>query len=155
MDFETANRLFTYDPETGIVIRKATGLKAGWVNGNGYLRVNVETKKVYIHHLAWVLATGVPAKALVDHRNGDKMDNRFANLRECTDTENHRNSKQRAHSRNPYKGVRPMKNSKNWCARIRVDNREVWLGSHATPELAHAAYCAAALRFHGEFARVS
>ena len=49
------------------------------------------------------------------------------------------------------KGVRP--NGKNWSASLRCRGVSRYLGTYAIPEIAHAAYAAAALEHHGEFAR--
>ena len=84
-----------------------------------------------------------------DHKNRNKLDNRKANLRICTKTQNIANRV--ARSKSGYKGVK--KCSKNsWRAMIQRDNKMVYLGSYKSPEEAALAYDMAAATLHGEFA---
>lgn len=97
---------------------------------------------------------GVADGTLVDHINGDKLDNRKANLRACTHEENMRNRKRHKNNRSGFKGV--YKDGRvlcGWRAQIRVNKRKLTLGVFPTPEVAHAAYCEAALKHHKHFAR--
>jgi len=41
-----------------------------------------------------------------------------------------------------------------WIARVRINGKVLYLGVFATDESAYQAYCAAAIEFHGEFARL-
>lgn len=95
--------------------------------------------------------TGCPPGMVVDHINGDRLDNRRANLRICTHRENLQNTALRTDNKLGLKGVFKLK--QRYVAAIKVDGRIVRLGSFASAELAHAAYCSAAKRFYGEFAR--
>lgn len=142
---------FTYSEETGILRNKKTGKVSGWKSGNGYLKVDYERKKLYAHRVAWYLSYGAWPEE-VDHINGDRSDNRLINLRACVKQQNAYNSPKRAHSKQPYKGVRKM-NSK-WMARIRVNGKEISLGVFVDPREAAEAYIFAALHYHGEFARL-
>jgi hypothetical protein len=94
--------------------------------------------------------TGWP---LVDHRNGDGLDNRRENLRPATNAQNGAN--QRASSRNTsgYKGV--IRHRHRWAAQIVPGGRRFWLGTFDTPEAAARAYDAAALDHFGDFARLN
>jgi hypothetical protein len=109
----------------------------------------VGRRAYYAHRLAWLHVHGRHPDGHIDHINGDKTDNRIANLRECSAGENIRNQPCRAAC--GFKGVRP--NKKRWSARIRVNNRKYHLGTFDTPEEAGAAYDEACLRLHGEFGR--
>lgn len=91
----------------------------------------------------------------VDHINRDPRDNRRANLRLCSHEENCRNRLWKTGAKTALKGVFPSRSGKRYRAAITVNYVKHGLGSYATPEEAHAAYVAAALRFHGEFARVA
>ena len=95
-----------------------------------------------------------PSNKQVDHISGDGLDNRRSNLRLATNTENSRNQPVRKSNTSGFKGADFHKAVGLWRARIRCDgNRRVHLGYFATPEEAHAAYCVAARKLHGEFAR--
>lgn len=121
-------------------------------NGGVYIRVS-RTQEL-LHRLIMRPDSGL----VVDHINGDTLDNRRANLRICTRAQNLRNAKTRRHSSTGVKGVyvRANKNSPMpWRAKIQADGKIFRLGKFATAEEAHAAYCEAASRLHGEFARFS
>lgn len=96
---------------------------------------------------------GAPEGAQVDHVNGDGLDNRRANLRLASHSENLRNRRLNANSASGLKGVYWHKSSGRWAAQIQTNGRRKRLGLFDTPEAAHAAYCAAAQIDHGEFAK--
>ncbi len=96
------------------------------------------------------VVTNAPKGEDVDHINFVRHDNRDENLIVCSRAENRMRNRQRAHSKQPYKGVR--KSGKRWSARIRIDYREIYLGTFDTPEQAALAYDAAAKKIFGQFA---
>ena len=87
---------YKYDAREGVVRNRRTGRAVkGWYNrGRGYLQLNVRLdgrlRKVYYHHVVWVLACGRWPKQ-IDHLNGNPRDNRIENLRETTQSENDAN----------------------------------------------------------------
>lgn len=86
-----------------------------------------------------------------DHINGDRLDNRRANLRPATPQENAFNQKTNRNNKSGYKGVRKLDG--RWQAQIHKDGRQYYLGSYPSPELAAAAYNGAATVLYGAFAR--
>lgn len=101
------------------------------------------------HRLIWRLLTGDEPQE-IDHRNSDGLNNKIGNLRDATKTQNARN--QRGwRARALPKGVHKPKHGR-LVAQITTDRRLIYLGRFDTPEEAHAAYCEAARRLHGEFA---
>lgn len=85
-----------------------------------------------------------------DHRNTDGLDNRRANLREATTSQNMANGQRRKTS--GFKGVFPRESGR-WRAKICVENRPINLGTFTDPADAARAYDAAARLHFGEFAR--
>ena len=88
-----------------------------------------------------------------DHINKDGLDNRRSNLRIATVSQNNFNRGASRLNKSGYKGVSWHKN--RWRASITAKGKDYQLGYFATAELAHAAYCKAAMELHGEFARFS
>jgi hypothetical protein len=124
-------------------------------DAKGYVVASVSRKGrrecLRLHRLLAGLAVGDPR--VVDHRDGDLLNNRRANLRVCTDTENKRNRRRHANNRSGFKGVSWAARENKWRAEIRVDGKLIFLGYHASPVVAHGAYREAAVKHFGEFAR--
>lgn len=92
-----------------------------------------------------------PSTMSVDHVNGDGLDNRRANLRLCTKSQNAQNTR-RVKGRSAFKGVVWDCVRSKWSARLKVGERRLMLGNFATEAEAAAAYDRAAREHFGEFA---
>jgi len=90
---------------------------------------------------------------LVDHRDGDGLNNQKVNLRLATTAQNGRNQRRRADNRSGFKGVKA--NGSKWMARIRANNQRIFIGNFSTKEDAARAYDAVARLLFGEFARLN
>ncbi len=152
-----------YDPASGAFAwKKKTcrrimiGDVAGTINGRGYIAIRIDGTIYLAHRLAWFYMTGAWPANDVDHRDTVRTNNQWANLREATQAQNLRNSRQHSDSKSPFKGVtRANQPGEAWCARIWVGGRMVNLGTFATPEDASAAYERTAIEHFGEFARAA
>jgi hypothetical protein len=96
---------------------------------------------------------GAEKGQLVDHVNGDTLDNRRSNLRFCSRAQNSYNRGPSSNNSSGYKGVSAT--PKRWQACIQIDRKKRFLGCFDTPEEAARAYDEAAREFHGEFARLN
>lgn len=108
----------------------------------------------FVHRLVMKAEPG----QIIDHINGDSLDNRKANLRLCSPYDNMHNAKKYQTSTNPFKGVtyRARNNiRKRWGAQICVNGRRHSLGCFLTAEEAARAYNAKALELSGPFARLN
>ena len=154
---ERLRHLLDYDPDTGLFTWKVSparnvkdGQVAGSINDDGYLRIRFDGKAYAAHRLAWLYMTGEFPPADVDHKNGIRSDNRWANLRAATRTENSANHK--GWGTSGVRGVRWCKKTKKWQARIRVNGTLYRIGTFSTVEEANACYQGFALLVSGEFA---
>jgi len=101
--------LMDYNPETGDFTWKETrgpakkGATAGSPCNKGYIVIGIEGKVYKAHRLAWLYMTGDWPTDQLDHRNRDKGDNRWANLREASNQENCLNRTR--YNRTGYRGV--------------------------------------------------
>jgi hypothetical protein len=111
-----------------------------------------KVRAIAMHRLLVKVAPGM----VVDHINGDALDNRRENLRICTTAENLRNRKPHKRFKNPhikYKGVCPY--GEKFAAKICIDKKQRTIGVFDTQIAAARAYDAEAKRLHGNFARVN
>jgi len=114
-------------------------------NFDRYARANVwnkELKKYEVKYMHRVIANA-PKGMDVDHINGDKLDNRRANLRVCTRSENLHNLTKKAYSGSGLRGAYREKNRGagcRWFSAISVKGRVIRLGRFDTAEEAHEAY---------------
>jgi hypothetical protein len=105
---------------------------------------------LYLHRLI----IGAEQGQLVDHKNGNGLDNRRENLRFSTPSQNNMNQKGRSGT-SKYKGVSYHTKDKLWAARIKLNRRSTHLGYFKLEEDAAKAYDQAALEYFGEFARLN
>lgn len=96
-----------------------------------------------------------PPGLVVDHIDGNPLNNQKNNLRICTRAENSRNRRKSWKKSSQYKGVSWDKTNKKWVASIRFDRRLAHLGSFSTEIEAAKTYNAAAIRLHGKYARLN
>jgi hypothetical protein len=96
---------------------------------------------------------GVTDERVVDHRNGDLLDNRKKNLRACSQAENLRNRKVSRTNRLGLKGVAEVKG--RFQVTIGVNGRTKHIGCFGDPIAAARAYDRAAVEHFGEFARLN
>ena len=119
---------------------------------NGYCGVFGEGKMLYLHREVIRLKNGSIEEQLLDHANGDPLDNRAFNLRYASKSQNMCNRGKTKANTSGYKGVVYHPQSRKWRAYIKKQYKQYYLGIYATPEEAAVAYNLAATRLHGEFA---
>lgn len=156
---ERLRELLDYDPETGAFRwrrgrgKMRAGALAGSLQSAGYSQIYIDGRNYTAHRLAWLYVTGRWPGGEIDHADGDRLNNRFANLRNASRSENNANSRRRYNNRSGYKGVSFFKSAGLFAACIAKDGRRFHLGYFQRAEDAHAAYVAKARELYGEFAR--
>lgn len=148
-----------YDKDTGVFkwIRFAgpnavAGRSAGNVGLNGYVRITVDRKSYLAHRLAWFYVTGSWPKNQVDHIDGTRSNNAFANLREATVSQNSCNSKAPRTNTSGFKGVSWSKISGKWHAYIKTGGKRMNLGLYEDIFEAARVVAEARTAVHGEYA---
>lgn len=130
-DFDMVNSLEWHLSDTGYAVRREENPK----------------RTLRMHRIILDAEDGM----LVDHINGDKLDNQKGNLRLCTNTQNIMNSsKLRRNNTTGYKGVGRSKDNK-FFAKIVVDKKQIHLGFFSSPTEASEAYKRASINYHKEF----
>ena len=134
-----------YDPDTGLVYRRemppTTGPRpsldepVGSTCAKGYKVFEIRGRQYKLHRIAWALHTGVWPELPLDHLNGDRSDNRWANLREVTYAQNRQHCKQVQEGKCYYKRAQ----NGRYEASFRRANRRVAVGTFATEHEAEIA----------------
>jgi hypothetical protein len=151
----------TYNPATGEFrrLKPTKRVKVGEIVGNlnnqGYSVVYVGWKPFLAHRLAWLYVYGEMPSMFLDHINGDRSDNRIANLRPADKKQNLWNVKRHSDNKSGYKGVHFHSQTGKWRAQGMANGKRHHLGLYETPELAHSAYCDFARNAFGEYARAA
>jgi hypothetical protein len=96
-----------------------------------------------------------PVGKVVDHRNGDSLDNRRENLRVTSQQNNTRNMSKHVDRASQYKNVYFQKDRKKWAAYICINGKQTMLGRFQTELEAAKAYDEAAKNYFGEFAKLN
>lgn len=152
--------LLDYDPATGEFRRRISGggvcqgSTAGSVRPDGYIVIGVDYESHLAHRLVWLYVYGELPENDVDHINGSKADNRFANLRAASRSENLANCRMRKDNTSGLKGVSFNKRGGNWLAQISIRGRQTRIGTFPSKEEAYAAYRQRATCEFNDFARV-
>lgn len=147
--------LFNYDPDTGVVTRKkctanrhVLGEVVGFAGSRGYLQAAVRSVKYPLHRLIWCLVTGEWPEGDIDHINRNRADNRLANLRAVTRSENNHNAGMSRRNKSGYTGVCWDKAKNSWIANICVGGKTKHIGRYASAERAAEARKQAKAVYH-------
>lgn len=158
LTLERLRALIDYNPETGSMVwkistsnRNPVGSEAGTIMKHGYRHISIDGKRYLAHRLAWFYFHGSWPKE-IDHIDRDRSNNKLANLRLATRSQNSMNKGTRSDNKSGVTGVTLHKGSQKWRATIHKDGKQVQVGMFETIEEAAKAYQEAANEMHGEFA---
>lgn len=155
---EYLQKCFSYDQETGELRWKlkphagfCAGKVAGAVGSGGYLTVGLDGKYYRVHRIIFKMMTGEEPLQVVDHIDGDLLNNRLSNLRIATFSESTRNRGMSKNNTTGYRGVYLIRGQ--YMAKINRNGKLVFLGNFATAQAASAVYNAVARALYGKFYR--
>lgn len=166
---------FRYAPVTGVLIwkerpREHFPTEGGWIcfnsrNANtaaghhetsGYVSVRVDYKPYRAHRIIWEMHNGpIPAGMQIDHIDMDRSNNRLENLRLANNAQNNSNRGLQSNNTSGFKGVYWDPERRKWVAVIKLTGKTKRIGRYSTKGLAAVARAKAALRYHGQFARLT
>jgi hypothetical protein len=163
---EELHRFFAYDQLTGKLtwkvrphpqaLRIVPGMEAGTIRQQcHYLVVGIRRDYFYAHRIVWKMITGNDPIDQIDHIDGDRLNNRWANLRPASNGQNKCNSSLSRNNKSGVKGVCWDAGHKKWKAYIGIGGKQSRLGRFASIDEAAAAVNDARTKLHGDFARAN
>lgn len=131
--------------------RKPSDTPAGTPKENGYWFIAIKGRKYHRHRLVYYMHTGLQP-AILDHIDGVKDHDSFANLRPLNCSQNNMNRRMKRGNRGKYVGV-TLRHGR-YMARIGFDGKQLYLGTFTTPVAAAKAYQKAKSIYHNGFRNV-
>ena len=157
---EKLKSLIEYRPDDGVFVWKSVRKHnrlwrvAGTLRNDGYWSIMILGKSYFAHRLAFLYMTDAMPIGEIDHINGDRSDNRWCNLRQCSRAQNRMNLKVYKNSTTQVAGVSWHKRLAKWQARIGQNGKRIHLGYFDVIEGAIEARLLAQRLVFGEFARM-
>lgn len=175
MTCDRLHQLVTYDHNTGDFTWKERKLRIGiektdkgWNTrlagkavakrpsrrcGHYRISFSIDGEEHYAHRLVWLYVYGEWPSGNIDHISGDPSDNRIANLRLATPSQNMMNQKVRSDNSSGTRGVSFDRRLKKWFSYINIDYKRIPLGMFSEIGAAIKAREDAENRYYGEFMR--
>jgi hypothetical protein len=150
--YDEATGVFTWVNPNKFGPRKA-GARAGSQRRDGYRGIMIDYVRYFEHRLAWLYVHGVMPEEEIDHINMDPSDNRLANLRVATRSQNEQNKNNPAHNTSGRRGVVWCASRGKWQAQIMLGGKTHFLGRFDDKDDAFRARRQAESVMFGDFAR--
>lgn len=163
LPMDRLRKLVRLDENTGEVIRVApggsrarVGRPVGSLAVTGYLETKLDGVRLLVHRVAYALHNGYWPSEIVDHMNGNRVDNRPENLRLLTNRTNARNiTAPHAGNASGYLGVTWSKSKNKWQATICTNGKRQYLGAYECAKEAHEVYRQHKVAAHPEWSGIS
>lgn len=132
--------------------RNKAGSKAGTYRArdNAY-QVIINKKHFLVHRVVFMMHNGYMPE-FIDHKDGNRSNNRIENLREATECQNAQNATLRSDNKSGAKGVNWCSASKCWQVRVQSSKKRIHLGVFKDFELAELVATMAREKYHGAYA---
>jgi len=115
--------------------------------------INISGKKYFAHRLVWVIHYGCWPENQIDHKDGDRLNNRLSNIRLATITQNSRNRSKRSDNSSGHPGVCWYHKHQRWAARISVNGKRIHLGFYISFEDAVLKRKSAEVKYFSRFSK--
>lgn len=132
---ERLRELLSYDPVTGIFTWRVDrggnakrGSVAGSPNSDGYIQIKIDGVLHKAHRLAWLYVHGTWPDEQIDHRIGDRSDNRISELRPADFSENACNRGLRSDNKSGVPGVHWDREAGKWNVRVQKSGKRILVG---------------------------
>ncbi len=153
---ERLRLLVTYDSGTGVISwngiknNQTSGRLAGSPDRHGYLQTRVDGKIYFNHRLAWLYVYGHFPICVIDHIDGNHLNNSINNLRDVSRRTNQENQRiaPLSNKTTGLLGATLHTKTGKFMAKIQVNRKQIYLGLFTTPEAAHAEYVKAKRELH-------
>lgn len=132
-EIEYLESLFDYCADSGVLTRIKSGKEIRSNLRGGYMRVTINGESYYAHRICWKLFYDREPDQ-IDHIDGDGSNNKITSLREADQKENMRNRCLNKNNTSGVTGVSLGVNPKKWVAQIRVNKKQIHLGSFDNKE---------------------
>jgi hypothetical protein len=161
MNIQKMREFISYNPDSGVMTWKKVlsnrtkpgALCGANIDSKGYGRVCFDGKQYRAHRVVWALFYGEAPDQQIDHINGNRLDNRIANLRLASNAQNSRNCRLSKNNTSGVTGISYHSKAKKWMAQIMLSRKNNYLGLFNTKEEAIAARKKAETQYFGQFAK--
>ena len=149
-DQDSLNEKFIY--KDGKLLRRSNRKPVGTLLNTGYIHAGFNNKVYLIHRLIYIMHHGdIPEGMVIDHRDGDKTNNRIENLQAISHMNNSRKQKLHKQNKSGYRGCRKIGEGQ-YRAQISINGTNHYIGTFSTMDDAARAYNGVARIIYGEFA---
>lgn len=147
LNIQNLYKNFNY--KNGKLYRKSGNL-AGTILKSGYGLVSIEGKRIGLHRIIYAMHYGFMPE-IVDHIDGNPLNNNIYNLRAATKSQNGMNQKLSLKNASGYKGV--SWNGHSWRVCVYKDGKKITIGTYKDKEVANLVAVSARNMYHQDFAR--
>lgn len=142
---ERLRELFSYEAGRLIWVNppqrrpQLKGTKAGTINGSGYEQIWIDKRCYRTHRLVWKLHHGTDPAPILDHIDGNRLNNRIENLQELDQRQNVHKGRMMSNKRSGLPPCVIARPNGKFQAAVTVNGKRSYLGTFATVEEAVAA----------------
>lgn len=126
-----------------------------WYKTRGYARRSITVNGKQMKQVMHRVVLDAPLGFMIDHKDGDKVNNQKSNLRFCTNSQNQANSKLSTRNSTGFKGVHKNRKTSKFVAQCKIMGKYFYIGSFSNVVDAAKAYDSFLIENRGEFARTN